>query len=75
MRQVRITRTVYESGAAKYLAGQLYPADEDTLRQVALHNGEEVDEPTAEELEAKDESASAEAAAPAPAAGKRAAKS
>lgn len=47
MRQVRIIRTVYESGAAKYLAGQSYPATEDTLRQVALRNGDEVDVPTA----------------------------
>lgn len=50
MHQVRITNTVYDSGAAKYLAGQLYPVTEDTLRQVALRNGEEVDEPTPAEL-------------------------
>lgn len=52
MHQVRITNTVYDSGAAKYLAGQLYPVTEDTLRQVALRNGEEVDEPTEDELAA-----------------------
>ena len=52
MHQVRITNTVYETGAAKYLAGQLYPVTEETLRQVALRNGEEVDEPTEDELAA-----------------------
>ncbi len=52
MLQIRITNTVYDSGAAKYLAGQLYPVTEDTLRQVALRNGEEVDEPTEDELAA-----------------------
>jgi len=52
MHQVRITNTVYETGAAKYLAGQLYPVTEETLRQVALRNGEEVDEPTEDEMAA-----------------------
>lgn len=87
MQQIKITNTVYESGHPKYLGGQLYPVTEDTLRQVALHNGEEVDEPTEAELQAQAEAeqlakqqaeqqASAEAApaqAPATAARKRAA--
>jgi len=63
MHQVRITNTVYETGAAKYLAGQLYPVTEDTLRQVALRNGEEVDEPTEDELAAAAAAAAQQAAA------------
>ena len=53
MQQIKITNTVYESGHPKYLGGQLYPVTEDTLRQVALNNGEEVDEPTEAELAEK----------------------
>lgn len=60
MRQIRITNTFYDAGLPKYLAGQLYPVDDDTLRQVAKGNGEEVDEPTEAELQAQ---AEAEAAA------------
>jgi hypothetical protein len=79
MHQVRITNTVYETGAAKYLAGQLYPVTEETLRQVALRNGEEVDEPTEDELAAAkaqaeaNERAAAEAQAAADAAAAQAA--
>jgi len=62
MLQIRITNTVYESGDTKYLGGQLYPVTEDTQRQLALHNGEEVDEPTEDELAAA-AAAEAEAAA------------
>lgn len=43
MRKIRILNTFYDAGHAKYLAGGLYPVDEDTLRQVAKGNGEEVD--------------------------------
>lgn len=55
MKQVRILNTFYDSGRPKYLAGQLYPITDDTLRQVAKGNGVEVDEPTEAELQAQAE--------------------
>jgi hypothetical protein len=45
MKQVRIHNTFFDAGQPKYLAGELYPVTEDTLRQVARGNGEEVDVP------------------------------
>ena len=63
MHQVRITNTVYDSGSPKYLGGQLYPVTEDTQRQVALRNGQEVDEPTDDELAAVEAAAKAQAEA------------
>ncbi len=45
MRKILILNTFYDAGHAKYLAGQQYPVDEDTLRQVAKGNGQEIDVP------------------------------
>lgn len=77
MRQVRITATVFESGDPVLLAGQLYPANDETLRQVAKGNGvEEVVELASDESQSEAAALSAStsaqqgaavAAAPAPA--------
>ena len=53
MKQIRILNTFFDAGHPKYLASVLYPITEDTLRQVAKGNGEEVDEPTEAELQAQ----------------------
>lgn len=52
MKQIRILGTFYDAGRPKYLAGALYPITDDTLREVAKGNGEEVDEPTEDEMSA-----------------------
>lgn len=79
MKQIRILSTFYDAGRPKYLAGALYPITDDTLREVAKGNGEEVDEPTEDELAAAkaqaeaNERAAAEAQAAADAAAAQAA--
>ena len=64
MKQIKILATVFDAGEPKYLAGVAYPANEDTKRQLALGNGEEVDAP-AEAEEAPQPAATPEAQEPA----------
>lgn len=68
MKQIKILATVFDAGEPKYLAGVAYPATDDTKRQLALGNGEEVDAP-AEAEEAPQPAATPEAQEPAAEAG------
>ena len=73
MKMIRITNTFFatdKSGisAPVYEGGKDYPVDTDTLRQVALRNGEEIEVPDPEPVpEVAADHAPAAEAAPAPA--------